>query len=136
MQKLFKMSTKNVIFDTTNSCNFYLILIADLCYNYQNLSDANTKRFFKKAVVSTSSTSFGCHLVVNHATVLQIECEANNSRKKRTRNLNLRYTYSRVFTKSSFYNNQSVHFFDRLVRYDNFRFRLHAAFASADNVSV
>ena len=39
-----KMSTKNkVIFDTTKFCNFYLILIADPCYNYQNLSDAKRK---------------------------------------------------------------------------------------------
>ena len=38
------MSTKNkVIFDTTKFCNLYLILIDDLCYNYQNLSDAKRK---------------------------------------------------------------------------------------------
>ena len=34
---------KKVIFDTTKFCNFYLILIADPCYNYQNLSDAKRK---------------------------------------------------------------------------------------------
>ena len=39
------MSTKklNVIFDTTTFGTFYLILIADPCYHYQNLSDANRK---------------------------------------------------------------------------------------------
>ena len=34
---------ENIFFDTTTFCNFYLILIADPCYNYQNLSDANRK---------------------------------------------------------------------------------------------
>ena len=48
------------------------------------------KRFLSKTVVPTSSISFFCHLVVTHATVLQIECEANNSRKKRTHTLILR----------------------------------------------
>ena len=41
--KKFQQQHKNVIFDTTTFCNFYLILIADPCYNYQNLSDANRK---------------------------------------------------------------------------------------------
>ena len=38
-----KCQQKNIIFDTTIFSNFYLILIADPCYNYQNLSDANRK---------------------------------------------------------------------------------------------
>ena len=41
--RLKKCQQKNVIFDTTTFCNFYLILIAEPCYNYQNLSDANRK---------------------------------------------------------------------------------------------
>ena len=38
-----KCQQKNIIFDTTIFSNFYLILIADPCYNYQNLSDADRK---------------------------------------------------------------------------------------------
>ena len=38
-----KCQQKNIIFDTTIFSNFCLILIADPCYNYKNLSDANRK---------------------------------------------------------------------------------------------
>ena len=40
---LKNVNKKSVIFDTTTFCNLYLILTADPCYNYQNLSDANRK---------------------------------------------------------------------------------------------
>ena len=40
---LKNVNKKILYFDTTIFSNFYLILIADPCYNYQNLSDAYRK---------------------------------------------------------------------------------------------
>ena len=37
------MNQKNLIFDTTTFCNFYLISIDDPCYKYQNLTDVIRK---------------------------------------------------------------------------------------------
>ena len=56
--------------------------------------------FQLKIVDPTSSTNF-THLPVTHATVVQIECEAKDSRNKRNHKLILRYTYFRDFAKSS-----------------------------------
>ena len=56
--------------------------------------------FQSKIVYPTSSTNF-THLLVTHATVVQIECEAKNLRNKGTHKMILRYTYFRDFAKSS-----------------------------------
>ena len=56
------MSTKNkVIFDTIKFCNFYLILIADPCYKYQNLSDAKRNSSY---VTSKDETSLCDNLLL------------------------------------------------------------------------
>ena len=65
------------------------------------LTVANMKSEFQSKIVDpTSSTNF-THLLVTHATVVQIECEAKNSRNKGTHKMILRYTYFRDFAKSS-----------------------------------
>ena len=65
------VNNKNVIFDTTTSCNFYLILIADPCYNYQNLSDANRKSSYvtptDEALLCDNSLSEGWYRFVGAA---------------------------------------------------------------------
>ena len=67
---------------------------------------ANIKsRFQLKIVDPTSSINLTTHRVVTSATVVQTECEAKNSRNKRTHKLILRNTYFRDFAKSSFYDN-------------------------------
>ena len=57
-----KCQQKNIIFDTTIFSNFYLILIADPCYNYQNLSDANRKSSY---VTLENGQSFCDNLLPN-----------------------------------------------------------------------
>ena len=65
------------------------------------LTVANMQSTFQLKIVDpTSSTNF-THLPVTHATVVQIECEAKDSRNKRTHKLILRYTYFRDVAKSS-----------------------------------
>ena len=65
------------------------------------LTVANMQSEFQSKIVDpTSSTNF-THLLVTHATVVQIECEAKNSRNKGTHKMILRYTYFRDFAKSS-----------------------------------
>ena len=60
------------------------------------------KEFQLKIADPTSSTNF-THLLVPHATVVQTECEAKNSRNKRTHKLILTYTYFRDFAESTFF---------------------------------
>ena len=64
---------------------------------------ANTQTWFLlKFVDPTLSTNFITHQGVAHATVVQTECEAKNSRNKRAHKLILGYTYLRDFAKSCF----------------------------------
>ena len=65
------------------------------------LTVANMQSEFQSKIVDpTSSTNF-THLLVTHATVVQIECEAKNLRNKGTHKMILRYTHFRDFSKSS-----------------------------------
>ena len=65
------------------------------------LTVANMQSEFQSKIVDpTSSTNF-THLLVTHATVVQIEYEAKNSRNKGTHKMIFRYTYFRDFAKSS-----------------------------------
>ena len=65
------------------------------------LTVANMQSEFQYKIVDpTSSTNF-THLLVTHATVVQIEYEAKNSRNKGTHKMIFRYTYFRDFAKSS-----------------------------------
>ena len=185
---LQKCQQKKIIFDTKTFCNFYLILIADPCYNYQNLSDANRKssystprfgpslcdnllplwyRFVGAAGTKMPTTrvpAYRCgtdfsgwlddaHPTVEDGEVQKKVCFSNRgqgcrytkkifvkncssyfmykffsppgcpsrycgtdwkrskkSRKKRIHKLILRYTYPRLFTKTSFYYNHLVNF--------------------------